>query len=769
MNRYQPQATKAVMTLTLTGTLEQGCAVQLTVTTPQERAEYTASLSGDRQLAMALQQHWQTYRQLYTSFRGLKPLKVDTGKQVLDIQVTRQSLVTQFNQWLNQDSFRVIENAMRDFNTVHRDSVLAIRSDAVALLKLPWSKWQLTQGHFPLVIKFLPLNTVTHLGPTNPQKISKILMVLGKADDLKIHEDHQAIAAVMPAGVTVLKEPSLSQLHDYLWEQGWDLFIFSGHSQTQDEGQIKLNSEEFIAIELLENGVKAAIKHGLKGAIFNSCDGIGLAQKCEQYGLQKVVAMQEWVPDTVAQVFLKHLMTHFRQGLSFDQAFIEAQKRLQKLEDRFPDAQLLPFLYEKPQCRPWIYAQPLSPWQLAQQLTLKASASTTFVLGLRWLGLLTGLELGSYDHLMKQRPEEIIDSRLVVVEITEADTNQYEYPILDSVLDQTLEILINAQPAAIGIDIHRNKFIQPDAGQNILDHYQNDQNLVTVCAYDTTDANYNAHPDIPPAQVAFSNVPLDRDQVTRRYLLSYDGDLVGQTSFCHSEFSLGWQLAYRYLWQTQGESLTLNDDQNWQFQDAIFKRLPARFGAYQQPFNSQFFPTGNSAEILINYRANSYPGKRLTLTNLLENPPEPGSFEGKIVLVGYGEQLPDEQFMTPIGSVPGVWIHASVASQMISHALDGRSPLRAFSFGGDGLIVFWGAWVSALFLGGLKYRFPAFGKGVMISGLGGILVVTYLGARITFMQGYWLPLIPCQLAIVGVVILLLLPADLSLKQPLKSP
>ncbi|MFM1843501.1 MAG: hypothetical protein RLZZ490_2244, partial [Cyanobacteriota bacterium] len=381
MNPPKHQGTVPVITLTLLGTLDQGCTVQLTVTTAQQQAEYVASLAGDRQLASDLQTHWDTYRQLYTSFRGIKPLKVDTGQNVLDIQTTRKQLEKQFNHWLNQDTFRVIENAMRDFSSVHRDSVLAIRSDSRALLKLPWSKWQFTQGHFSLAIKFLPLNTVTTFEPRKPQTISKILMVIGKAEDLNTNSDHQAIATAMPAGVTVLKEPSLSQLHDYLWEKSWDLFIFSGHSQTTDEGQIKLNSEEFISIQLLENGVKSAIKHGLKGAIFNSCDGIGLAQKLEQYGLQKIVAMQEWVPDTVAQVFFQHLMTYFSQGLSFDRAFTDAKKRLQKLEDRFPDAQSLPLLYEKPQCCPWTYAKPLSRWQWGQQVAFKALASTAFVLG----------------------------------------------------------------------------------------------------------------------------------------------------------------------------------------------------------------------------------------------------------------------------------------------------------------------------------------------------------------------------------------------------
>jgi CHASE2 domain-containing sensor protein len=223
------------------------------------------------------------------------------------------------------------------------------------------------------------------------------------------------------------------------------------------------------------------------------------------------------------------------------------------------------------------------------------------------------------------------------------------------------------------------------------------------------------------------------------------------------------------LWQTQGKSFTQDDNQNWQFQGETFQRLPARFGAYQKPFDPQFFPTGNNAEILINYRANTYPGKRITLSDLLTNPPEPDSLANKIVLVGYGEQLPDEQFMTPLGSIPGVWIHASVASQMINQALEGRSPLRAFSFGVDGLIILGGTFVSAVLLAGLKYRFPASGHGVIIGGLTGILIVTYIGARVAFIQGYWLPLIPGQLAIAGVGILLLLPGNLSLKLPSKSP
>jgi len=71
----------------------------------------------------------------------------------------------------------------------------------------------------------------------------------------------------------------------------------------------------------------------------------------------------------------------------------------------------------------------------------------------RSLALLEPLELLAYDRLLTKRPVETIDPRILVVEITESDSDCY--PLSDESLVEAIDILEQHQPAAIGIDLHR--------------------------------------------------------------------------------------------------------------------------------------------------------------------------------------------------------------------------------------------------------------------------------------------------------------------------
>ena len=62
------------------------------------------------------------------------------------------------------------------------------------------------------------------------------------------------------------------------WDERWDIFCFSGHSESQDNGQtgfLYINSQDKLAIEELKNALRASRDRGLQLVIFNSCDGLG--------------------------------------------------------------------------------------------------------------------------------------------------------------------------------------------------------------------------------------------------------------------------------------------------------------------------------------------------------------------------------------------------------------------------------------------------------------------------------------------------------------
>jgi hypothetical protein len=54
--------------------------------------------------------------------------------------------------------------------------------------------------------------------------------------------------------------------------------------------------------------LKRAITQGLKLAIFNSCDGLGLADYLTDLQIPQTIFMREPVPDRVAHEFLKNFL-----------------------------------------------------------------------------------------------------------------------------------------------------------------------------------------------------------------------------------------------------------------------------------------------------------------------------------------------------------------------------------------------------------------------------------------------------------------------------
>ncbi len=91
-----------------------------------------------------------------------------------------------------------------------------------------------------------------------------------------------------------------------------------------------------MTVEQLKKALAQAVGKGLQLAIFNSCDGLGLARDLAQLQIPYTIFMGEPVPDTVAQQFLKYFLASFTQGKNFYLAVKEARERLEALETKFP-------------------------------------------------------------------------------------------------------------------------------------------------------------------------------------------------------------------------------------------------------------------------------------------------------------------------------------------------------------------------------------------------------------------------------------------------
>lgn len=367
-------------------------------------------------------------------------------------------------------------------------------------------------------------------------------------------------------------------------------------------------------------------------------------------------------------------------------------------------------------------------------------ASTSLVMLMRFLGILQPLELGAFDHLMRFRlmpflPKENIDSRILVVEITEEDTRRYGYPIEDNTLAQLLEKLEQAKPRVVGIDLHRH---QPrgHGREGLINSFRKNQNFFTVCSYSSSDKNYGPPPEFLESQMTmqlgFSDVIEDVDGVTRLNLLSYAPSLATAASTCSTPYSLSFLLGFNFLYKEGIYPIETNKDEEWQFGNVVFNKLTNRFGGYQN--------LGLRTQILINYRS-SPPGQKTTLIDVLEGTIDSELIRDRIVLIGVTNPSARENFKTPYGMMSGVWINAYMTSQILSAVLDKRPLIwvlpqwRDFQSGDFLWVLVWSS------LGGLLIcTQPLRQRTVLMSTTVGS--VLWCVCFLLLLKGGWVPFIP---------------------------
>ena len=107
-----------------------------------------------------------------------------------------------------------------------------------------------------------------------------------------------------------------------------------------------LNQTDLMTIRELKNALTKAIENGLQLAIFNSCDGLGLARELGDLCIPQMIVMKEPVPDLVAQEFLKYFLNAFSSGKSLYASVREGRERLESLENEFPYATWLPVIFQ---------------------------------------------------------------------------------------------------------------------------------------------------------------------------------------------------------------------------------------------------------------------------------------------------------------------------------------------------------------------------------------------------------------------------------------
>ena len=188
----------------------------------------------------------------------------------------------------------------------------------------------------------------------------RILATFGDSKDINLNVDRQFIDNLRQANAEpeFLVKPDREKFDRLIWdEKGWDILFFAGHSYTENgTGRILINQNYILEINDLKYALQEAISGGLHLAIFNSCDGLGLAHSLVQLNIPQIIVMRFPVPDLIAQEFLRNFLKAFTEGKSLYSSVRIARERLQGLEAKFPYASWIPIIYQNPAVVP-------STWQ----------------------------------------------------------------------------------------------------------------------------------------------------------------------------------------------------------------------------------------------------------------------------------------------------------------------------------------------------------------------------------------------------------------------
>jgi hypothetical protein len=324
--------------------------------------------SGDLPGKLELLGEYKKWRSLYyslpNSLRLDKPAEQVTNSSdaIANCRKSADDLKACFNSWLDSQEFNTIfKKLQRELNTEDNIRVV-IQTDDLELRRLPWHSWDLFDSYksAEIALSASCFDNVNKANKSQAKKQLKILAIFGNSEGINLNKDEEFLRNLPKAQVEFLVEPERKKITTNLWEQNWDLLFFAGHSSSQDEkGVIYYNKTEKLSLDELKNGLKKAIEGGLKLAIFNSCDGLKLAQDLEDLHIPQTIVMREPVPDVIAQDFLKSFLLEFSAGKSLYMAVRNARERLHDdWENQIPGASWLPIICQNLAAKPLLWQPP---------------------------------------------------------------------------------------------------------------------------------------------------------------------------------------------------------------------------------------------------------------------------------------------------------------------------------------------------------------------------------------------------------------------------
>ncbi|BAQ60734.1 adenylate cyclase [Geminocystis sp. NIES-3708] len=350
-------------------------SVQICEDNPDGITHPFTTITGKLPPCQPIIQHYQQWQESYRSLH--QKVRLGSPKQQVthitnNCQVSASQLKQTLKNWYHcqVESFgKIREKLLTELDT--QESIrLLIQTNIQELRFLPWHLFfdSFLHQYIKSELAIAPVEYTTLNSTIRKNSQIKILAIFGNSQGIDLKPDQEVLTNLQKAEIITLKNPSREELFYHLYEHEWDLLFFAGHSGKNEEnwqGKLYLNEEDIITIEEFNNALKQAIQKGLKLAIFNSCDGLGLAQDLVALHLSQVIVMGEMIPDVVAHIFIKEFLQSFANNQPLYLAVRQAREKLQPLENKFPCATWLPIICQNPASLPLT-------WQNLQGLDINA-------------------------------------------------------------------------------------------------------------------------------------------------------------------------------------------------------------------------------------------------------------------------------------------------------------------------------------------------------------------------------------------------------------
>ncbi|EKQ70611.1 putative transmembrane sensor domain protein [Leptolyngbyaceae cyanobacterium JSC-12] len=357
------------------------------------------------------------------------------------------------------------------------------------------------------------------------------------------------------------------------------------------------------------------------------------------------------------------------------------------------------------------------------------------VILLRFSGALQPYEWMAYDHLIRSRPPEATDPRIVIVGINEDDLRRTRrWPLDDATLARLLRRINQQQPTAIALDLYRDFPVEP-GHSDLVNVFKTTPNLIGI---ENRGGLKNVPVSPPPVlkaldQVAANDIVQDGDGKVRRVILFIGED---------SQETLGLRLARLYL---EKHNILAEADpatNHLKFGQAVFPQFQANDGAYVGADDGEY-------QILLNYRGPAGSFHTVSMTDVLNGAIPVDLMRDRIVLIGPIATSIKDFFYTPYSgnsittpeTMAGVEIQANLASHILSSTLDGRTGIQGWA---DWQEILWIiGWASIGTILAWIARAPRWA----ISGITLLVVSLIAGSYSALLAGWWIPIVPATLAL----------------------